>query len=162
MGKEIKTKSEILTALEYYYEKQETATRECLFALKFIILSIDENIVHTRKYQIPFFRYKEFNLGFLWVHRKKILVGFVEDKKTFSQTAIRQKKDSVITEVPKFTFVGDRGFYSEHNLNLLCGQGYKFTIPVPSHIPWQKKLIAEHRDTLVHPDNVLSDTNNNQ
>lgn len=84
-----------LTALTYYYEKQETTTRECLFALKAIILSIDKNIIHTRKYQIPFFCYKEFHLGFLWVHRKKILVGFVEDKKTFSQTTTGRKKEYV-------------------------------------------------------------------
>lgn len=82
MGKEIKVDNNSLTASEYYYEKQETATRECLLALKAIILSVDKNIVHTRKYQIPFFCYKEFNLGFLWVHRKKIIVGFVQDKKT--------------------------------------------------------------------------------
>jgi hypothetical protein len=86
-----------LTALEYYYEKQETVTRECLLALKTIILSIDKNIVHIRKYQIPFFRYKEFNLGFLWIHRKKILVGFVEDKKTFPQTTPTRTMGNVIT-----------------------------------------------------------------
>ena len=31
-----------LIPLEYYYEKQETITRECLLALKTIVLSIDE------------------------------------------------------------------------------------------------------------------------
>ena len=91
MGKKIK--SDTLTALEHYYEKQNELTRECLLALKAIILSVDENIVHTRKYQIPFFCYKDFNLGFLWVHRKKILVGFIEDKKTLPE----QKKDIVFT-----------------------------------------------------------------
>ena len=84
-----------LAALTYYYEKQDATTRECLFALKAIILSIDENILHTRKYQIPFFCYKEFHLGFLRVHRKKILVGFVEDKKTLSPTITGRKKDYV-------------------------------------------------------------------
>jgi hypothetical protein len=97
VGKEIKVDNNFLTALEYYYEKQETETRECLLALKAIILSIDENIVHTRKYQIPFFCYKEFKLGFLWVYRKRILVGFVEDKKTFSQPTKGRERDSVTT-----------------------------------------------------------------
>ncbi|WP_299183083.1 DUF1801 domain-containing protein [uncultured Chryseobacterium sp.] len=86
-----------ITALQHYYDKQETATRECLLALKSIVLSVDENIVHKRKYQIPFFCYNEFNLGFLWVHRKRILVGFIEDKKVQSETISRQKKDSVFT-----------------------------------------------------------------
>lgn len=57
-----------LTALDSYYEKQETMTQECLFALKAIIRSVNDNITHVRKYQIPFFYYKEFKLGFLWVH----------------------------------------------------------------------------------------------
>jgi hypothetical protein len=83
--------------LQHYYEKQDEATRECLLALKSIVLSVDENIIHKRKYQIPFFCYNEFNLGFLWVHRKKIIVGFIEDKKVQPETISRQKKDSVFT-----------------------------------------------------------------
>jgi hypothetical protein len=86
-----------LMDLASYYEKQDATTRECLFALKAIILTIDANIVHKRKYQIPFFSYKDFNLGFLWVCRKKILVGFVVDRKTFSQCTAGRTKDYVTT-----------------------------------------------------------------
>ncbi len=86
MAKEIKTTSDNLSALAHYYEKQEIATRECLLALKSIVLAIDKDIIHKRKYQIPFFCYNEFNLGFLWVHKKKILVGFIEDKKSSKLT----------------------------------------------------------------------------
>lgn len=86
-----------VSPLDYYYEKQNETIKACLLALKAIILSVDENIVHTRKYQIPFFKYKDFNLGFLWVHRKKIIVGFVEDKKTFADAFSKQKKDYVLT-----------------------------------------------------------------
>lgn len=96
MAKEIRTTSDNLTALENYYEKQDEATRECLLALKSIVLSVDKNIIHKRKYQIPFFCYDEFNLGFLWVHRKKIIVGFIEDKKSFPTTK-QPTKDSVTT-----------------------------------------------------------------
>lgn len=85
-----------VNALQHYYEKQDTATRECLLALKSIVLSVDENIIHKRKYQIPFFSYSDFNLGFLWVHKKKILVGFVEDKKSFP-TSEKRLKDNVTT-----------------------------------------------------------------
>ncbi|CAL1517390.1 DUF1801 domain-containing protein [Chitinophaga sp. MM2321] len=86
----------IINPLQHYYEKQETATRECLLALKSIVLSVDENIVYKRKYQIPFFCYNELNLGFLWVHRKKIIVGFVEDKR-FSSFNVERKKHSITT-----------------------------------------------------------------
>jgi hypothetical protein len=86
-----------LTSLDSYYEKQEAMVRECLFALKTIILSVDDNITHVRKYRIPFFCYKEFNLGFLWVHRKKIIVGFIKDKKTLCQPITGKRRDKVMT-----------------------------------------------------------------
>lgn len=82
-----------------------------------------------------------------------MLPGSMSDKVVLDYVVSMMKK----MEVPKFTFVGDRGFYSEHNLKLLSDNRYKFTIPVPSHIGWQKKLIAEHRQTLIHPDHLLED-----
>lgn len=90
------SEAQTVNALQHYYEKQETATRECLLALKSIVLSVDENIIHNRKYQIPFFSYCEYNLGFLWVHKKKILLGFIEDKKSFPTTE-KRLKDNVTT-----------------------------------------------------------------
>ena len=83
----------------------------------------------------------------------EMLPGSMSDKVVLDHVLSMMKK----MEVPKFTFVGDRGFYSERNLKLLSDNGYKFTIPVPSNIGWQKKLIAEHRDTLIRPDNLLVD-----
>ena len=59
-------------------------------------MSVDSEIAAVRKYQIPFFCYKGLNIAFLWVHRKKILVGFVEDKRTFHQLS-EQKKDLITT-----------------------------------------------------------------
>jgi len=110
--------SESLTALDYYYDKQEIYTRECLLALKQILMSVDSEIVAVRKYQIPFFCYKSFNLAFLWVHRKKILVGFVEDKKTFQNQTLGRKRDRVIVieinpmeDIPVFTI--------KHNIKAL-------------------------------------------
>ena len=87
-----------VSPLEYYYEKQDKIPKACLLTLKAIVLSVDKDIVHTRKYQIPFFRYKDFNFGFLWVHRKKIIVGFVEDKKAFANTLSKPQKDYVLTQ----------------------------------------------------------------
>ena len=88
--------SDSLTALDYYY-KQEIYTRECLFALKEMIMSVDTQIIAVRKYQIPFFRYQNFNIAFLWVHRKKIIVGFVEDKKVLPISQTGRSKDRVVT-----------------------------------------------------------------
>jgi transposase len=85
-----------------------------------------------------------------------ILPGSMTDKVVLDYVLSVIKK----IEVPKFTFVGDRGFYSEHNLKLLSDKGYKFTIPVPSHVGWQKKMIARHRSSLVHPDHLIEDNEN--
>ena len=84
-------------ALNHYYEKQDAITRDSLLALKSIVLSVNNHIEHVRKFQIPFFCYKGFHLGFLWVHRKKILVGFVEDKKILTTSFVPQKKDKMST-----------------------------------------------------------------
>lgn len=86
----------------------------------------------------------------------RMIPGSMSDKVILDHVLSIMKK----MEVPKFTFVGDRGFYSEHNLELLSGNGYKFTIPVPSTVGWQKKLIAQHRDSLVHPDHLLEENGN--
>lgn len=83
----------------------------------------------------------------------QILPGSMSDKVVLDHVLAMMKK----MDIPKFTFVGDRGFYSEHNLGILSAGGYKFTIPVPSHIAWQKELIARHRDSLVRPDHLLEE-----
>lgn len=84
-----------INAIEHYYGRQEAMTRECLLALRSIIFSIDDNIVHKLKYQIPFFCYNDCNIGFLWVHRKKITIGFIEDKKLQPSIIGLQKKDKI-------------------------------------------------------------------
>lgn len=58
-------------------------------------------------------------------------------------------------EVKRFTFFGDRGFYSEYNLKYITKKGHKFTVPVPSSVTWQKKLIAEHRASMLSPRNLI-------
>ena len=86
----------------------------------------------------------------------QVLPGSMSDKVILDQVLSMMKK----MEVPRFTFVGDRGFYSDYNLELLSHEGYRFTIPVPSNVAWQKKLIAEHRDTLVRPGNLIEEDGN--
>jgi hypothetical protein len=66
--------------LESYYQKQSEPIQSCLLALKAIIMGINPLITHERKYQIPFFYYKGRKLSYLWVNKRKLQVGFIEDK----------------------------------------------------------------------------------
>lgn len=68
------------TALETYYLKQPEPMQSCILAMKGIILSISPYITHERKFQIPFFLYKGKKLAYLWVTKKRLQVGFIEDK----------------------------------------------------------------------------------
>lgn len=87
----------LVNPLEHYYDKQNVETKACLLALKSIIMSVDPQIVHFRKYQVPFFRYKNFGISFLWVNKKKILLGFVVDKKVIPQENRLRQKDGIST-----------------------------------------------------------------
>lgn len=69
--------------LEHYYLKQPEPLQGCLLALKDIILHQDENITHRRLWQIPCFYYKDKKLSYLWVNKKKIQMGFIEDKNIY-------------------------------------------------------------------------------
>jgi hypothetical protein len=66
--------------LDNYYLKQPEPMQGCLLALKDIILGLDKNITHQRRFQIPFFYYKDKKLSYLWVTKKKLQMGFIEDK----------------------------------------------------------------------------------
>lgn len=68
------------TLLESWYLNKPEPYRSCLLALKDIILRADAGIGHERKFQIPFFTYKGKKLGYLWLDRKKVKVGFCLDK----------------------------------------------------------------------------------
>ena len=83
--------------LEYYYDKQNDETKACLIALKTFIMLVDPNIMYFRKYQIPFFAIKTSVSVFLWVNKKKILLGFVVDKKVIPQGNVLRQKDRILT-----------------------------------------------------------------
>ena len=80
------------TLLEHYYLKQPEPLQGCLLALKDIILRLDEKITHQRKFQIPFFYYKDKKLSYLWVTKKKVQIGFIVDKNIYP------KKEGVIKD----------------------------------------------------------------
>ncbi len=88
-----------LMPLDNYYQKQDADIRECLLALKSIILALDKDITTIRKFQIPYFKYKEFGLGFLWVVRKKIILGFVEDKKILAPSLCKIKNNNCLLPI---------------------------------------------------------------
>ena len=80
--------------LEKYYAKQPDAIRECLLALRQIILAVDKHITAQRKFQIPFFYYKDKKLCYLWVNRKKLLLGFATDKSVLPDNGTAKKRDA--------------------------------------------------------------------
>ena len=80
------------TQLEDYYLRHPEPFQGCLLALKHIILNLDERITHERKYQIPFFCFEGKKLAFLWMNRKKLMLGFVTDKSINpSKVGVKQK-----------------------------------------------------------------------
>ncbi len=77
--------------LEDYYLKFPEPYQSCLLALKQIIMNVDDQIMHVRKYQIPFFYYGKKKLAFLWMNRKKLTLGFVTDKSVLPETQVKLK-----------------------------------------------------------------------
>jgi hypothetical protein len=68
------------TTLESYYLSKPEPYQSCLLALRDIIMRYDPGICHERKFQIPFFTYKDKKLGYLWLNGKKLMLGFCLDK----------------------------------------------------------------------------------
>jgi hypothetical protein len=66
--------------LQSYYLSKPEPYQSCMLALKDLILNFNTGICHERKFQIPFFTYKEKKLGYIWLNRKKLLLGFCQDK----------------------------------------------------------------------------------
>jgi len=83
--------------LEDYYLKHPEPVRGCLFALKQIIMSVSDQVRHERKYQVPFFSYKGKKLGFIWMNRKKLILGFITDKSVLLPVEGVRLKDQLET-----------------------------------------------------------------
>jgi hypothetical protein len=81
--------------LDNYYLNQPEPVQGCLLALRRIILNTNNQISETRKYQVPFFYYKTKKLSFLWVNRKKLILGFVTDNTVFPVSAGFRRKDGM-------------------------------------------------------------------
>lgn len=79
--------------LEEYYLRRPEPFQGCLLALKQIILNLDERITLERKYQIPFFCFQGKKLAFLWMNRKKLMLGIVTDKHVYLPMDGMKQKD---------------------------------------------------------------------
>lgn len=66
--------------LDLFYLKQEEQIRDCLLALKMIILNFDKEIKPEWKYKLPFFYYRGKPLCYFWIHKKykQPYIGFVD------------------------------------------------------------------------------------
>jgi hypothetical protein len=81
------------TKLESYYLSKPEPYQGCLLALRYLILSANPAIVHERKFQIPFFTYKGKKLGYLWLNRKKLMLGLCLDKSLQEVVPEKKSKD---------------------------------------------------------------------
>jgi hypothetical protein len=97
------------TTLEGYYLRQPEPFQSCLLALKDILLRADAGITHERKFQIPFFCYEGKKLAYLWLNRKKLMLGFVEDRSIQSITAGIKNKDKY--DLPVDLILSKLNFY---------------------------------------------------
>lgn len=79
--------------LEAYYLSKPEPYQGCLLALCQLMLREHPAIVHERKFQIPFFSYKGYKLGYLWLNQRKLMVGFCIDKKLLSWPEGAKPKD---------------------------------------------------------------------
>jgi hypothetical protein len=105
---------------EEYYLKQTKLVRECLWALKNIILRTDPGIHHRRMYQIPFFFYGEIKISFLWVKQRKIYVGLVRDKRLYATP----KNDIKMIEINPTEDIPEK-YISEMIKSLIAGCEYR-------------------------------------
>lgn len=83
----------MVKTLESYYLSKPEPYQSCLLALRDIILNANSQIIHERKFQIPFFTYKDKKLAYLWLDKKKLKLGFCLDKSLQEVTPGVKPKD---------------------------------------------------------------------
>lgn len=80
-----------------------------------------------------------------------VLVGSISDVTVMNNLSSSLSK----LGLEQIVITSDRGFYSDSNLRLLAKKSYKFTIPVPSSVGWQKDLIKGNVNKLYDPKNII-------
>lgn len=84
----------MLNAIDHFYLQKEEPVKNCLLALRDIILMQDKHITAVWKYGAPFFCYKEKMFCYLWVHKKthQPYIGIVEGKSINHPNLILEKR----------------------------------------------------------------------
>lgn len=72
----------MLKEVDNFYSEKPEPNRSCLFALRSIILNMDNDVTETKKYGMPCFCYKGKMFCYLWVEKKtdKPYILLVEGK----------------------------------------------------------------------------------
>jgi hypothetical protein len=73
----------MLSDLDNFYLKQSKHVKSYLTYLRDFILSFDENITECWQYKMPFFKYKNQRICYLWINKKnqKPYLGIVDGNK---------------------------------------------------------------------------------
>lgn len=130
-------------------------------ALLFDISSISSYAKHNRYVERGYNRDHEqlpqINLALLSAHGTKVPLWYAELPGSLTDSVVL---DYVLDSLNKLgvksvTLVCDRGFYSDSNLRNIAAKGQRFTIPVPSHLTWQKELIDKVRPSIRRPAHII-------
>ena len=72
----------MLRPFDNYFIMQDEPFKSCLQALREYILKFDPHITEVWQYGMPFFRYKDHRLCYLWIHKKfrQPYIGIVDGK----------------------------------------------------------------------------------
>lgn len=137
--------------------KKQSRNKALLFDISSISSYCRNNIYVERGYNRDHENLPQINLGLLSSHTSNIPLWYSELPGSMSDSAVldfvlQQLEKLEVTDV---TLVGDRGFYSDGNIRHIVEKGQKFTIPVPSRISWQKKLIDSVRSSIRRPANII-------
>jgi hypothetical protein len=83
-----------MTEPDHFYLKQEEHIKNCLLALREIILRQDKRIAAVWKYGMPFFTLNSKMFCYLWVHKKykQPYIGIVEGNKINHPDLLQEKR----------------------------------------------------------------------
>jgi hypothetical protein len=84
----------MISDLDNFYFQQPNTIKDCLLALRTIILNQDKGITAEWKYRMPMFCYKGKMLCYLWIHKtsRQPYLGIVDGKLIDHPALIMEKR----------------------------------------------------------------------
>jgi hypothetical protein len=84
----------MLKPTDNYFLQQEEPVKECLLAMRELLLKYDPHITEAWKYGMPFYCYRGRMFCYLWVHKKyrQPYIGIVEGKNIDHPQLIMEKR----------------------------------------------------------------------